>query len=649
MNSRRTPLARWLHSLGLARPSEMLVVEQYRMIARQIPVLYSVIIVNCAFMAWLASSEVSPLLAFGFPAIAGPAMLLRIFVSRAQTRRLLGTEDYAGMRKALRITTIMANIMGLVLALWSVLILVEIDSSRAAFVPVFTILSMITCSYCLAVYPIAAYSVMLSGSTYIAVAMVWTGDPVLTAMAGNIGLVSLLVIYMAHQQYGQLCRLVRSGEKLRRQSGQARVLAYQDQLTGLPNRRALIGHMRRHRPADEADLAAMIMIDLNDFKPVNDTFGHAAGDQLLGTISRRLLEVVGGRGLVARLGGDEFCVFLADTAEPGVAIGLAEQIRLAILDPLMLDGHLLHLGVALGVAVGPVSPDDPFALLQSADIALYEAKSAGGNAIRLFEAEMEARVKRRTLIEHALANPQQITAIRLEYQPIFALRSDRLMGYEALARWDHPELGNITPAEFIEVAERSGKARQLTLHLFREAIAEAATWHEELSLSFNLSGSGLVAAGFEHSFPTILAELGFAPERLILEVTETALLVDPVAAWGVLGRLQQRGIRIVLDDFGAGHASIGYLRDLQLDGIKLDGSLIREITTDPRSRKLLFGVLQLCRSIGVAVTAEQVESAEQLRALQAFPIDHVQGFFLGRPGQVPTDRHQVAKPMARAG
>jgi len=244
---------------------------------------------------------------------------------------------------------------------------------------------------------------------------------------------------------------------------------------------------------------------------------------------------------------------------------------------------------------------------------------------------MEARVKRRTLIEHALGDRDQVTAIQLEYQPIFTLRTNRMIGYEALARWDHAELGVVSPGEFIEVAERSGKARQLTLHLFRQAIEQAATWPQHLFVSFNLSGSGLCSAGFEHVLPEILEEHDFAPERLVLEVTETALLADPQAAWEVLHKLQQCGIRIALDDFGAGYASIGYLRDTKLDAVKLDGSLIKDITTDARSRNLLMGVLQLCRSIGVSVTAEQVETQGQLAALQAFPIDNVQGFYLGRP------------------
>lgn len=642
MFARKPHIYAFLRSLGLGATSEMLMAEQFRLVARQIPILYSVIIINCLFMAALASTQVSAVLAFAFPGVAIPIMIFRIGNWRRLTRRLIANEDFAGMRKALRITTVMANVLAVVLAIWSIVILLKVPPDKVAFVPVFTILSMITCAYCLSAYPIAAYSVMLSGSTYIALAMAWTGDKVLIAMALNIGLVSVMVVYMARHQFGQLRRLVRSTDRLRLQRSQARDLAFQDQLTGLSNRRALIEHMRRRSRHHEQAYVGLIMIDLNGFKPVNDTFGHPAGDQLLITVSERLTHALGDQGLAARIGGDEFCVFLPNVPDAEFVMVLADQIKAAIKSPLLLDGHALQLGSAIGVVVSDPREVTPLELLQCADIALYEAKSQGGNAIKLFEPQMEARFRRRTLIEHALADNQQARAITLEYQPIFTLRSNELIGYEALARWNHPVLGPIHPSEFVEIAERSGKARRLTLYLFKQAIRAARDWPEHLSLSFNLSGSGLATAGFERSLPTILNDLGFSPERLVLEVTETALLGDPLAAQRVLRELQKHGIRIALDDFGAGHASIGYLRDLEFDGIKLDGSLIRQITVSQRSRQLLMGVLQLCRTIGVSITAEQVERAEQLEALQAFPIDAVQGFYLGRPLKLPVLADEIS-------
>lgn len=638
-------LVPWLRALGLTRGSDLLVVEQFSLVAKQIPVLYAVIIVNCSFMALLASAQVAPLLAVAFPAVAVPVMILRIFAWKRLAKRLLSADNFEGMRRALSITTMTANFLAMVLAVWSIIILLRIEPDHAGFIPVFTILSMITCAYCLSAYPLAAYSVMLSGSAYIALALAWTGDGTLVAMALNIGLVAVMVVYMTIHQHGQLRRLVRSRDRLNRQSRHARELAFQDQLTGLPNRRALIARFRRLHPAGGA---GVIMIDLNGFKPVNDTFGHAAGDEILITISRRLSGAVSEAGFVARLGGDEFCMLLPE-ARMDETIALAELVRSRIGEPMLLHGHLLHLGVAIGVAAGPVVSGNALGLLQRADLALYDAKALGGSSICQFETKMEARIKRRTLIEHALADQEQLLALQLQYQPIFTLRDNRLVAYEALARWDHPQLGQIQPTEFIDVAERTGKARLLTLHLFRQAILEARMWPSDLYLSFNLSGSGLCAAGFETSLPAIMKELDFPAERLVLEVTETALLTDPIAAWAVLRKLKDCGVRITLDDFGAGHASVGYLRDIQLDGVKLDGSLVRDVTTCARSRNLLMGVLQLCRSIGAVVTAEQVESAEQLAALQAFPIDYVQGYYLGVPKSHDVADVAGALPLRQAG
>lgn len=648
MRLRRNLIGRWLRSLGLARASDELVIEQFGIIAKQIPLLYSVIIVNCVFMAMLASGVVSKLLAYTFPVGAIPVMLYRVFAWRNHAARLRGTRDVQGMRKALRATTLMANVLAAILAVWSIAILAKVDPSDASFVPVFTILSMITCAYCLAAYPLAAYSVMLSGSTYIAIAMACTGDHVLIALAANIALVSVMVFYMVGHQYGQLRRVVQTSDKLSRQRAQAKSLAYQDQLTGLPNRRALIAFMERQRVRSVSSELAMIMIDLNGFKPVNDTFGHAAGDKLLVAISRRLRQTIGENGYICRLGGDEFCVILSGIAQPKQAMQIARSINAAIKRPLSLAGHLLHLEAALGVAAGVPLRKDPMELIQYADIALYEAKARGGSAIMLFAEDMEARIRRRTLIEQALSDARNLAAIGLEFQPIFELRSRRLIAYEALARWRHPELGQISPGEFVEVAERSGKARSLTLHLFKLAIAQAVTWPADVRLSFNLSGSGLCSAGFEVLLPAIMEDAGFSPHRLDIEVTETAILPDPAAAWSVLEELQRQGIRIVLDDFGAGFASIGYLRHLKLDGVKLDGGMIREVTTSARSRQLLLGVLRLCQSIGVSVTAEEVETEEQLVALQAFPIDHVQGFLLGRPGKAAHSDFDHSEPARNA-
>lgn len=630
MNAAR-PLTRWKAILGIEPASDELVKEQFRLLASQIPLCYSVIIVNSAVMAILASSKVEFPLAALFPIIAIPVMIGRIITWRRRSKTSIATNDITAMRHALRGTVIAANVMSTVLAIWSVMLMWALPHSEIATVPLFTILSMITCAYCLSSHPVAAYSVIVSGTLYIAVAMAVTGVPMLITMAGNIVLVSGMVLYMVGHQHRQLRRVVGSRKSLDEQRHAAHELAHSDALTGLPNRRALLRALDSRRDHEPNVPVALLMIDLNGFKPVNDTYGHSAGDHLLKEISARLDDVVKDSDFIARLGGDEFCVLLSDF--PARAEEIAERIRQAIKRPIIVAGHQLKLGAAIGIVTCDKMPFDPSDLLRRADIALYDSKAKGGVAFSLFEPEMEARVVRRTLIEKALANDEELSKIALHFQPIFDMRTGRMRGYEALARWDHDSLGTVSPIEFIECAERNGMARRLTLHLFEKALTSASTWDDDLRLSFNLSGSGLSTAGFEKSLPEMMKAAGFSPHRLTLEVTETALLNDTASSWKVLENLQSLGVEIVLDDFGAGHASIGYLKDLQIDGIKLDGTLIEGIVNDSRSRRLLGGIIHLCRSIGVTVTAEMVETDEQLAALQAFQVDFAQGYLLGKPVQ----------------
>ena len=572
-------ISRWKTALGLGFASDEVAREQFRTLSQQIPILYGIVIINSIFMAAATIAEAGALLSLAFPALVCPAMIFRLVQWRRRSANLNGEMAIGSIRRALRNTVILANVMPFLLAVWALSVMAVVPATHAPYIPLFTILSMIACAYCLLSLPAAAYSIMISGSSYIAIGMFLAGDPMLIAMAGNIILVTILVIYMVSRQYHQVSRIIASRSRIVQQRAHANELAHQDQLTGLPNRRALVEALQCFRKEAPRQSAAIIMIDMNGFKPVNDTYGHAAGDKLLATIGQRLKDAAGRNDLVARLGGDEFAFLLKNPRDVDQAYQKAEAILQAIAQPVMIEEHELRLGAAVGIAIKSEMPEDPLRLLQHADIALYDAKAKNSSAISLFEGRMAARVQRRTMIEQALSDRAQMKGIELHYQPIFGLRSSSLTGFEALARWDHPELGRIVPSEFVEAAERNGLATRLTIHLFRQAIVTAQDWEDDVILSFNLSGSGLGTSGLDRLIPEILEQEKFDPRRLAVEVTETALLGDPAAARAVLSKLQEIGVRIVLDDFGAGYASIGYLREMHFDGIKLDGSLIRDITT----------------------------------------------------------------------
>ena len=644
----REKITVWIAALGVEHASDELAREQYRLLAKQVPILYSIITLNGLFMS-IAVVDVVPFeLMVIFPAILIPAMIARLWLWRSRRKTPEIAIPIEHIRKSLRGNIISAGILSILFAIMTANLLWALPPDRHQFVPIFLILNVITCAYCLACLPAAACSVIISGALLICATTVTTGGAMLTGMGANIAIVLLFVMYMVSQQYQQLRRIVKSRSEIFAQQAHAYELAHHDQLTSLPNRRALIEKLYKLQSERWDQPIAMAMIDLNGFKPVNDTYGHAAGDKLLITIGQRLKNILGKDGYIARLGGDEFAILFEKPKDIDWMFKRAEQVMFAINRPQMIEENELRVTAGIGIASKAKMPEDPLELLKHADIALYEAKAKNRNAVCMYEGGMEARVRRRTMIEQALSDRAQMSEITLHYQPIVNLQTMRLEAFESLARWDHPELGRISPAEFVEAAERNGLATRLTIHLFRQAVEAAKTWDDETYLSFNLSGSGLGTSNLDKLIPEILQELEFNPGRLALEISESALLGDPLAVKDVLEKLQKIGVKIVLDDFGTGCASLTHLRGMNFSGIKLDGSLIKDIEVDVRSRELFAGLLHLCRALGSEVTAKNVENEGQLAVLKALPVKNAQGYLLGRPLSVkdiaePKDCDKISK------
>jgi diguanylate cyclase (GGDEF)-like protein len=626
----KAALFRATDALGLHRSSNELAREQFLALARQVPILYSIIILNSFFVAFAVWDVVGTVAAFAYPVFALPIMIFRCWKWQKWALRT-SIPDIKTVRRAIHGTIIISFGASFLLSTWAVNIMWAAPTQYGAYIPLFTILCMITCGYCLASLPLATYAVTLTGSLFIGVAMLLTGNLMMIGMAVNIMIVSTLVIYMVSNQFAQFRYIVDSRSKMVEQRAHATHLAHRDQLTDMPNRRAFIDALLVQQRNLGDRPVAVVMIDMNGFKPINDTYGHAAGDKLLINAGQSLTNVVGKAGIAARLGGDEFAVLFTNPQDANWVHDRVLQMLYEMSKPILIDKHEIRLAAAFGIAYLESVPDEPMDMVQHADMALYDAKQNKTSAISFFEGSMENRVRRRTIIEHALADEQQMANITMHFQPIFELKSGHHVGFEALARWEHPDLGTISPTEFVGAAERSGLATKLTIHLFEQALKTACKWPAHTRLSFNLSGSGLGTSHLDSIIPAILTKMNFNPARLSVEITETALLSDTEVVQEMLRKLQALGIRIVLDDFGAGYASIGYLQNLQFDGIKLDGSLIQKITHDARSRDLLIGVLYLCQAIRAEVTAEMVESEEQLALLRPLPIDFVQGYLLGGP------------------
>lgn len=437
-------------------------------------------------------------------------------------------------------------------------------------------------------------------------------------------LFSLGLLYLSWRFY-----CLQRGEALRRRAWERRAMqaAERDGLTALPNR-------RRFQRALEDALAhglhsdvmhAVLLLDLKDFKRINDNHGHAAGDEVLIRVARRLRSEY--RGLMlSRLGSDEFGLLATNLRSAEEATSIAFRLIKAVHRPMLIRENWHELDVRAGIALFPQDGRDPTELLRKAELALNRAESAQGPAPRFFEPEMDTSVREHALLERDLRAAIGTDAVQPFYQPIIDLASRRLIGFEALARWTHPSLGPVPPERFIAVAERCGLMEALSEHLLRYAVRAALSWPGHLQLAFNISPAQLSSRTWPLHILFILQEAGISPQRLELEVTETALIQDLDNARKALDVLRGGGLRIALDDFGTGASSLHHLREFRVDTIKIDRRFIADITYKPDSAALIRGVIGLAHGLGLAVTAEGVERPEQAAALRELRCDRAQGY-----------------------
>ena len=414
---------------------------------------------------------------------------------------------------------------------------------------------------------------------------------------------------------------------------QAQHLALHDALTGLPNR--ILFRERLELAAAAAarrrTLAAVLCIDLDHFKDVNDTRGHAAGDLILKQAAARLREVVRDSDTVARLGGDEFAVVQNDVGSLAEVQALCQRLVDAFRSPFAVDGHPAHLGLSIGVALAPIDADNPDDLLRQADLALYRAKSEGRGEFRLFEPVMDAQLRARKQLEDDLREALLRAEFILEYQPQVALATGRIVGAEALVRWRHPRHGLLGPGSFIPIAEQTGLIFPLGAWILRAACADAAGWPGEVRVSVNLSPIQVRQRRLVDEVAEALHATGLAADRLELEVTEGILLKDTEQALAALEELKELGVHIAMDDFGTGYSSLGYLQRFPFDKLKIDRCFVRDLFVSSGSAAIIRAVIGLGRGLGISVIAEGVETDAQLSFLEREGCAAVQGFHLGRP------------------
>jgi diguanylate cyclase (GGDEF)-like protein/PAS domain S-box-containing protein len=424
-------------------------------------------------------------------------------------------------------------------------------------------------------------------------------------------------------------------------------LAHHDALTDLPNRAAFnerLGETLDHA-AKAGQSFAVLCIDLDRFKEVNDVFGHLTGDALLREVSRRLADGAEG-AFLARFGGDEFAVIMAEGEQPATSEILAERLLASVGEELDIEGHRLRAALSIGVAIYPTDGSDATTLLANADAALYRAKEEGRGTIRFFEPDMDERLRERRSLQNDLRSAADNGELFLHYQPQ-ALINGEIVGFEALLRWRHPTRGNIPPNIFIPIAEESGLIIAIGEWVLREACREAASWPAKLQIAVNLSPVQFLhgdLAGLVHS---VLLETGLSPGRLELEITEGVLIDDLARAVSILRRLKTVGVRIAMDDFGAGYSSLSYLQAFPFDTIKIDRAFVSNVECNPQSAAIVRAVIGLARGLEVPVIAEGVETRDQLAFLARESCDEVQGYLVGRPAPIETYAKIVGRPVPR--
>ena len=418
-----------------------------------------------------------------------------------------------------------------------------------------------------------------------------------------------------------------------RQRSEERIahMARHDALTDLPNRTMMREHLEHElKRVKRGECLAVLCLDLDQFKSVNDALGHPIGDELLKLVGERLRGCTREPDTVARLGGDEFAIIMTQMQQPTDAAALSKRIRDSIIKPYQIDGHQIVTDISIGISVAPIDALDAEMLMRNADMALYGAKADGRGTYRFFEPEMNTRMKARRELEMDLRNALAGRKFELHYQPLVNLETKEVNAFEALLRWNHPVRGVISPADFIPIAEETGLIVPLGEWVLKTACAEAANWPDHIKIAVNLSPAQLNNRNLLAVVAEAIEQSGMSPHKLQLEITETVLLQNTFSTLSTLHELRKLGVQIALDDFGTGYSSLSYLRSFPFDKIKIDRSFIQDLSNGSEPVAIVHAVANLAKCLNMTSTAEGVETQQQLDTLKAIGCTEMQGYLFSK-------------------
>lgn len=629
MNS-RVALSDLRNLFSVSRDDKELIFAQYFAFSRQIPVLYFILLTNTWMLAVSFFGTAPSLLSFYFPAALTIFCAFRLALW-ARSKHLRPTQENAF--KALVRTNRLAVLLSIAFSLWSIALFPYGDAFGQAHIAFYMAITVIGCIFCLMHLRSASLTVAIIVNVFFVAFFGFSGNATFEALAGNVALVTMAMLFILFVHYNQFKAMIAAREEAQSLIRENARLANIDPLTGLPNRRQFFKRLEQEfARAQKANIKLAVgVIDLDGFKPVNDLYGHAAGDVLLLEVGRRLHEASGEGFHLARIGGDEFAVIALDFASEQDLLDGGDRMCEALRLPFFLPEATVQISGSIGFAIYPELATTAMSLFERADYALYRSKRQQRGGAVLFSKEDCQEILRDAEIEQSLYAADLEKELSVSYQPIVDIATNATLAFEALARWQSPLLGAMNPSDFIPAAERMGIINKVTRVLLEKALVTACQWPENIRLSFNLSAKDIsTTEGTVRLVATILKS-GFDPKRIDFEITETAVLGDFAKARETFDILRTLGCGICLDDFGTGYSSLTQLHSLPLTKIKIDRSFVIDLHLRPSSYKIVKSLLTLSRDMGLGCVVEGVQKNEELMALQDLGCRKVQGYLFSRP------------------
>ncbi|WP_051592544.1 EAL domain-containing protein [Methylosinus sp. sav-2] len=630
-------LIRKLHYLFSVPTDDVeLIRAQFRAFARQIPLLYFILATNALAVMFTFAK-------FGHPwlSVYAPSALCALCLLRGVAWWRIGRSqvpDDIAIRHMQR-TNRLAFFIAVAFTAWGLSLYTygEGDAYAKAQIVFFLALTMISCNFCLMHLRSAALNVTLVGVAPFSLFFFFADDGHFRAAAVNlalaaVGMIAILMIYyrdFAHLVASRRSLLEKQAETQRLSDENSR-LANMDALSGLPNRRALMTRLDQCSRGAGAPPTAVVYIDLDGFKDVNDTYGHSTGDRLIDIVAKEFLRVLPEGAMLARVGGDEFAAVVSAADAERAARAFASGALTVLARPIRIGDRAVQIGASVGVCCTEADGCDAQELFRRADIAMYHVKANGKSGMRIYTPDLDLERQRQQDIEDQLRRALRADELDVVYQPIVGAAENRVVAVEALVRWPRRPEGELTPDQFVPVAERSGLINQLGLFVLRRACEDFLDV-EAIKVAVNVSPAQFRDPDFERAVMRTLLETGFSSARLELEVTEGYLIDHPQRAAAVIAFLKTLGVAVALDDFGAGYTSIAYLRKYGFDRIKLDKSLVDRVTIEKSTGVLVAGAIHMANALDMAVTAEGVETEEQAYVLGLAGCQRLQGFLFGRP------------------